>query len=109
MIDARSHMTTRAIFAALVVIIALAVWRCTGGGAEVQREAVGGVVLPSDAPPSGTPGPALATVLVELDDGRRVRVLATGAVPAPGEVVQLWRSRTDQGAESYSLQGAASR
>jgi hypothetical protein len=109
MFDARSFMTTRASLAALMLLLVLAFWRCSGGGVEVEREAIAGVVLPSDAPSSGAPGSALATVMVELGDGRRVRVLVTGTMPAPGETVQLWRSRTDQGDENYSLQGAASR
>lgn len=109
MFDARSFMTTRATLAALMLLLVLAFWRCSGGGVTVEREAVTGVVLPSDAPSSGTPGASLATVVVELGDGQQVRVLVTGALPAPGETVQLWRSRTDQGGESYSLQGTASR
>ncbi|HMN92049.1 MAG TPA: hypothetical protein PKC60_02355 [Hydrogenophaga sp.] len=109
MFDARSFMTTRATLAALVLLLALAFWRCSGGGVTVEREAVSGVVLPSDAPSSGASAAALATVRVELGDGRQVRVLVTGAMPAPGETVQLWRSRTDQGGESYSLQVEGSR
>jgi len=109
MFDARSFMNTRASLAALMLLLVLAFWRCSGGGVEVAREAVSGVVLPSEAAVSGAQGAALATVLVELGDGRQVRVLVTGAMPAPGEAVQLWRSRTEQGTESYSLQDLSTR
>ena len=103
MFDARSFMTTRATLAALMLLLVLAFWRCSGGGVTAEREIVSGVVLPSDAPSTAAPAAALATVMVELGDGRQVRVLVTGALPAPGETVQLWRSRNDQGGESYGL------
>jgi len=110
MFDARRFMSTRATFAAISVVLALVFWRWMGGGVEVEREAVSAVVVaPEDAASVATDAAALPTVLVELDDGRRVRLMVTGAMPAPGEVVQLWRSRTDQGTESYSLQGPSTR
>lgn len=110
MFNARSHMSIRATFAAVSVVLALAFWRLMGGGTEVERDAVSGVVVAPEAAASATPDTgSLQTVMIELDDGRRVRVMVTGSMPPPGEAVQLWRSRTDQGTEIYSLQGAASR
>lgn len=109
MFNARSYMSIRATFAAVSVVLALVFWRLMGGGTEVEREAVSGVVVP-EAPASATADTtSLQTVMIELSDGRRVRVMVTGAMPSAGEAVQLWRSRTDQGTESYSLQGAATR
>lgn len=110
MFNARSYMTIRATFAAVSVVLALAFWRLMGGGAEVERDAVSGVVMAPEAAASAVADTAmLHTVMIELNDGRRVRVMVTGAMPPPGEVVQLWRSRTDLGTEIYSLQGAATR
>ncbi len=110
MFNARSHMSIRATFAAVSVVLALAFWRLMGGGPEVEREAVSGVVVaPEVAASAVADTAALQTVMIELEDGRRVRVMVTGAMPAPGEAVQLWRSRTDQGSETYSLQGLATR
>lgn len=110
MFNARSYMSIRATFAAVSVVLALVFWRLMGGGTEVEREAVSGVVVVPEAPASATADTtSLQTVMIELSDGRRVRVMVTGAMPSAGEAVQLWRSRTDQGTESYSLQGAATR
>jgi len=110
MFDARSFMTTRATLAAVSVVLALVFWRFMGGGTEVEREAVSGVVVPPEvAAHAAADTAALQTVMIELSDGRHVRVMVTGAMPLPGETVQLWRSRTDQGTEIYSLQGVATR
>ncbi|MBA4266079.1 MAG: hypothetical protein C0453_13440 [Comamonadaceae bacterium] len=110
MFNARSYMSIRATFAAVSVVLALAFWRLMGGGTEVERVAVSGVVVaPEGALNAVADTVALPTVMVELNDGRRVRVMVTGAMPPPGEAVQLWRSRTDQGTETYSLQGVATR
>ncbi|WP_304912554.1 hypothetical protein [Hydrogenophaga sp.] len=103
-------MAIRATFAAVSVVLALAFWRLMGDGTEVERDAVSGVVMAPEAATSAVADTAmLQTVMIELGDGRRVRVRVTGAMPPPGEAVQLWRSRTDQGTEIFSLQGEATR
>ena len=110
MFNARSYMSIRATFAAVSVVLALAFWRLMGSGTEVEREAVSGVVVAPEAAASAVAGTAtLQTVMIELNDGRRVRVMVAGAMPAPGEAVQLWRSRTDPGTEIYNLQDVATR
>ena len=110
MFNARSYMSIRATFAAVSVVLALAFWRLMGSGTEVEREAVSGVVVAPEAAASAVAGTAtLQTVMIELNDGRRVRLMVTGAIPAPGEAVQLWRCRAAPATEIYNLQGVATR
>lgn len=99
---ARQYMTTRATLAALLMggLLLFGLWM-QEEAAEARVETVQGRILVSD--PQAPDTQALPTLLVELEDGRQVRLLLTGRRPQVGERVQLQRITSGQGTESYQL------
>lgn len=99
---ARHFMTTRASLAALLLglLLLVGLWQ-QAGTEETVSQTVQGKVLSAGDQTTGTQ--ALPTLLVELDDGRQVRLLHTGRQWQAGESVQLRRSISNHGTESYQL------
>jgi hypothetical protein len=99
---AQSYMTTRATLAALLLggLLLGGLWM-----REDAREASVDVVQGKVLAAAGTAdhASALPTLLIELDDGQRVRLMPGGRLPQAGETVQLQRVVSGQGEQSYRL------
>lgn len=99
---AQSYMTTRATLAALLLggLLLGGLWM-----REDAREASVDVVQGKVLAAAGTAeqANALPTLLIELDDGQRVRLMPGGRLPQAGEMVQLQRVVSVEGEQSYRL------
>jgi hypothetical protein len=106
--DPYHYRRNRAILAVACLIAAIAAGFLMWPGRATDTRLLTGVVMEINAGDgrslrTGSTA-SLVTAAIALDDGQRVRVLAAGVTPRPGERVTLRESRYTDGSVRYRLE-----